>query len=270
MRKKLYFKEEVANMAVIAIANQKGGVGKTTIAFNMAQVLASYGKKVLAIDNDPQGNLTSSYIGNGKKLLADIMGIYEGKKVAPQNVGENIDLIGATIQLARVAEGDFELIYKLREALEEEHGGFSSYDFIIIDCLPSFGYLHMAGLNAADYVLIPVKLAPYALAGLKDLFETLKKTKKRLNPSLSVLGIVMNLVDGRKIIMERELQHVLKETYGELVFDCIIHKRTRIEESPGFQKGIIDYEPRGLPAEEFRVFTKEVIDRIRKHSRGGE
>lgn len=252
-------------MTKIAIANQKGGVGKTTIAFNLAKLLAARKYKVLAIDNDPQGNLTTSLLQDQGEIAANILDAYEEKPIAPQQVAKNLHLVGADISLARVAEGDFEIIFRLKEAIDTVADGF---EFVVIDCLPSFGYMHMAALNAADYVLIPVKVAPYALRGMKDLFSTIDKAKKRLNPELKNLGIVLNQVDGRKPIMERELESVLRETYGNLVFKSKLNKRVKVEESPAFQKSIIEYEPKGLSAREFKAFAKELMKRINSSDGG--
>src|SRR5947207_10249858 len=153
-------------MSIIAIANQKGGTGKTTITFNLAKGLAEKGYSVLAIDNDPQGNLTGAFLEDQTKLEADVLHFYEDHhNVSPQQVGRNLSLIGANIQLSKVADGSFEVIYKLKEGIEGIKG---KYDFVLIDCLPSFGYLNMASLNAAKYVLVPTKPAPFALMGLKD------------------------------------------------------------------------------------------------------
>ena len=252
-------------MPIIAIANQKGGVGKTTIAFNLAKLLAARKHKVLAIDNDPQGNLTTSLLEEQGNIRANILDAYEEKGVTPQQMTKNLFLVGADISVARVAESDFEIIFRLREAISQIGEGF---DFIIIDCLPSFGYMHMAALNAADYVLIPIKAAPYALRGMTDLFATIEKAKKRLNPNLKNLGIVLNQVDGRKPVMERELEAVLRETYGDLVFKAKLNKRVKVEESPAFQKSIIEYEPKGLSAKEFKAFANELMLRIKDN--GGQ
>jgi len=250
-------------MITIAVANQKGGVGKTTLSFNLAQILSKKkGMKVLAVDNDPQGNLTSSFLDENTPLQADILEAYEKETLATQRISGSLSLVGSNIKLARVAEGDFDIIFRLKEALGKMNGDF---DYTIIDCLPSFGYLHMAALNAADYVLIPVKPAPYALAGMSDLFNTIEKVKKRgLNENLNVLGIVINQVDGRKPVMEREMEEVLRENYGDLVFTTKIRKRVKVEESPAFQQPITEYEPNGDSAKEFKKLAGELLKRIEK------
>jgi len=137
------------------------------------------------------------------------------------------------------------------------------YDFVIIDCLPSFGHMHLAALIAADYAMIPVKPSPYGLHGIRDLLETVQKARDRLNPSLSVLGIVISLVDSRKLVMEREIEDGLRETYGKLLFETRLSKRVKVEESPGFQSSIFEYEPKGASAEEFNAFIKEFLIRIK-------
>ena len=249
-------------MITIAVANQKGGVGKTTIAFNLAHNLAAKRKTVLAIDNDPQGNLTSSFLENPEELRnnQNILGAYDGIPLSPINISKGLGFLGTGITLAAVAERSFEIIYSLKEAVEPLG---SKYDYCIIDCLPSFGYLHLAALNAADYVLIPVKPAPYALAGMNDLFGTIEKCKKRFNPELKVLGIVINQVDGRRPNIEREMEEALRDTYGELVFKGKINKRVKIEESPAFQKPIAKYAPKGKSALEFKAVTNEMMRRIK-------
>jgi len=202
-------------MIKLAIANQKGGVGKTTIAFNLAQILAERrGTKVLAIDNDPQGNLTSSFLENPSELKGNIFNAYEEKDLEPERISKSLDFLGSNISLAPVAERDFQIIFRLKESIEKLQNtpSLKTYDYVVIDCLPSFGHLHLAALNAADYVVVPVKPSPYALAGMKDLFDTIKRIKKYFNPNIQVLGIIINQVDGRKLVMEREMEEALRES----------------------------------------------------------
>lgn len=248
-------------MITIAVANQKGGVGKTTLSFNLAQILAGRkGIKVLAIDNDPQGNLTSSFVENPASVTTNVLAAYNDRPVQPEWVTGSLAFLGADITLAPVAERDFQVVFKLKETLEVMDGQF---DYCIIDCLPSFGHLHLAALNAADYVLIPVKLAPYALAGMNDLFKTLEKARKYFNPKLKPLGIVINQFDGRRPIMERELEESLRGTYSGMVFKAKINRRVRVEESPVFQKPITRYDPKGPAAREFRAMASELLRRLK-------
>ena len=137
------------------------------------------------------------------------------------------------------------------------------FDYVIIDSLPSFGHLHLATLTAADHVLIPVKPAPYSLAGLKDLLKTIERAKKYFNPSLNILGIVINQVDGRNLVLEREMEKTVRETYKDLVFKARIRKRVSIEESPAFQKSITAYAPKSQPSKDFISLTREVLGRIK-------
>ena len=257
-------------MIKLAIANQKGGVGKTTIAYNLAQILAGKrATKVLAVDNDPQGNLTYSFLEDPAELKVNILSAYVGNPVTPEQVTKNLFLLGSSIALASVAERDFQVIFKLKEFLETLAQESPAYDYCIIDCLPSFGHLHLAALNAADYVLIPVKPAPYALSGLKDLFDTIDKARNYFNPALKVLGIILNQVDGRKPVMEREMEEVLRDTYGDLVLKCKINKRVKIEESPAFQQPITDYAPKGPSADELKKITNEIVWRIKNDRKNG-
>jgi chromosome partitioning protein len=252
-------------MVTIAVANQKGGVGKTTIAFNLAQILAvQYRKNILAVDNDPQANLTSSFLEKPIESKANVITAYGKEPLMPQQISRSIKLLGSDTNLAAVAERDFSVIFRLKESLKTLQTDLDSkdFDFIIIDCLPSFGHLHLAALNAADYVLIPVKPAPYALAGMKDLFDTIRKAKKYFNENLKILGIIINQADGRKPIIEREMEKVLREAYGELVFKTKINKRVKLEESPAFQQSITQYSPKGPAAKEFEALTAEILQRL--------
>lgn len=245
----------------IAVINQKGGVGKTTITFNLAKGLAEKDSRVLVIDNDPQGNLTGAFLNDPTKLKANVLDLYSSErvKITPERINENLFLIGSNIHLSKISDGEFDIIFRLKEGLETIKQG---YDFILIDCLPAFGYLNMAALNAADFVLIPTKPAPFALAGLKDLLSTIGKVKKRINPDLRVLGIVLNLIEGRKTTIADELERVLRDEYGSLIFTTKLNKGVKMEESPTFCQSIMEYDPSGKLAGQFQSLLDEFIQRI--------
>ena len=245
----------------ISIINQKGGVGKTTITFNLAKGLAGKGYKVLVIDNDPQGNLTGALLDDPTAMKANVLGLYdpEQDKITPEKINDKLFLIGADIHLSKVSDSEFDIIFRLKEGLEKLK---QDYDFVLIDCLPAFGFLNMAALNAADFVLIPTKPAPFALAGLKDLLGTVKKVQKRLNQNLQVLGIVLNLIEGRKTTMAEELEKVLRDEYKDLIFTTKLNKGVKMEESPTFSQSIMEYDPQGKLAGQFENLLDEFIQRI--------
>lgn len=188
------------------------------------------------------------------------MDIYQNEnfRVKPEKITENLFLIGATIHLAKIADNDFDIIFRLAEGIENLQ---TEFDFVIVDCQPSFGYLNMAALNAANHVLIPAKPAPFALSGMKDLFDTIDKAKRRLNHTLRVLGIVLNLVEGKRTSIGSELETVLRENYSDLVFDSVITKGVKLEESPAFSQSIMEYDPRGKQASQFNQFLDEFLKR---------
>ena len=256
-------KEGEVCMKIVSINNQKGGVGKTTLSFNLIKGLAAAGYRTLAIDNDPQGNLTSCFLENELSLTANVMDIYSGQIVKPHNISEGLDLIGADINLARVAEQDFEIIFKLKEGIVPL---IKNYDFAIIDCLPSLGYLSTAALNASDLVLIPTKPTQFGLSGMTDLLSIIEKTKSRLNGNLNLLGIVLNLVENTVIC--KEFQAVLRKAYGEKVFETEINKSVKIEESPTVNQSIVEYEPQSKSAAQFKAFTAEFINKVKDAGNG--
>lgn len=244
---------------VICVSNQKGGVGKTSIAFNLAKIVSEEeGFKILAIDNDHQANFTCSFVEDPDTLQADILALYNEQPVIPQTITPNLDLIGSSLDLAMITDKGFDVIYRLKEGLSTLK---DKYDFTIIDCHPDFGYLHMAALTVSDYVLIPTKASPYAIRGLKILFDTVEKAKRRLNEHLSVIGIIINLMERTSIA--KDIEAALRNQYGDTVFRTVISKAVRVEESPAFLKSITEYEPVSKPADQFRAFVKEFLGRIK-------
>jgi chromosome partitioning protein len=246
---------------IISVINQKGGVGKTTISFNLAKGLAKKNLKILIIDNDPQGNLTCALLDDPTKMKADVINFYHNKAelVKPENIDENLDFIGANIHLSKISDSRLDEAYLLQEGLEPL---VKIYDYIIIDCNPSLGALNMAALIPTDYVLIPIKPAPFAIIGLHDLFETVNRIKKRINKKLKILGIIINDVNGRKTIIEEEVETVLRNDYSDLVFNTIIPHSISMVESPTMQKSIMEYDPRGKQAKQFSKFVVELMERL--------
>lgn len=248
----------------VAVANQKGGVGKTTISMNLATGLANKGYKTLAIDNDPQGNLTAYFLENHTtSLKSHVVDLYDGHAVEPQEIKENLFLYGADKNLSRIPERGMDAVYGLKEGLEPINGHF---DFTIIDCLPGLENLLLSSLTAADRVLVPLEPAPFPVLGLGDLIDTIEKTKKRLNGSLEILGIIFNKVDSHTIVMERDIIETLEKIYGDLLFKTKIFKRIKVSESTGFQSSIFDWDKNGFSDKNFREFVNE----FEKKCKGGE
>lgn len=247
---------------VIAVTNQKGGVGKTTTAVNLSACLAVQGKKVLLLDTDPQGNATSG-IGLEKRELKFC--IYDAlinemplQRIICKSQIEGLDVVPATIQLAGA---EIELVstisreVRLRSVLEEVR---EAYDYIIIDCPPSLGLLTLNALSAADTVLVPIQCEYYALEGLGQLTNTINLVKKHLNSKLVLEGVLLTMYDSRTNLSAQVAEEVRKH-FGSKVFKAVIPRNVRLSEAPSYGQPIITYDERSKGAETYRELAKEVI-----------
>ena len=249
---------------VIAVANQKGGVGKTTTTINLSASLAEAGKHVLVADMDPQGNTSS---GLAVKKDRDEYGIYEVliefcsvEDAMIRDQLPNLDILPATVDLSGA---EVELInmeensYRLRNAIEKVR---DDYDYVLIDCPPSLSLLTVNALAAADSVLVPIQCEYYALEGLSQLIHTIKLIKERLNPELDIEGIVFTMYDSRTRLSEQVVRNV-KENIDQMVFETIIPRNVRLAEAPSYGLPINIYDSRSTGAESYRALARELIEK---------
>ena len=249
---------------IIAIANQKGGVGKTTTCMNVASFAALMGKKVLAVDIDPQGNCSTGLGIDKSNLKASVYTVLAGETdpkaaIVPTVVEgldiipSNIDLAGAEVELVAVEERE-QVLKKALNSLRND------YDYIFIDCPPSLGLLTVNALASADSILIPIQGEFFALEGLSQLLNTIKLAKKFLNPSLSIEGVVLTMYDGRSKLVQSVADEILK-FFGNKVFATKIPRNVRLGEAPSFGLPIAFYEPRSMGAIAYKGLTEELFIR---------
>lgn len=252
---------------IIAIANQKGGVGKTTTAINLAAACALEGKKVLLIDLDPQANSSLSFIdpasvdGGAYELCTETT--EPAEKFIYRTELLNLDIVPAKINMAKLEAklvGDFDAIFRLRDRLEPIR---QNYDIIFFDTPPTLGLITVNSLVAATHVLIPIQSSYFALEGTDDLLETIEKVRSRPNPDLTVLGVLVTLFDRRTAISKDVNEHIRK-VFGTAAFDTTITRSVRLEESPAHKKTIFTYAPKSSGAAEYSKLSKEVLKRAEK------
>jgi len=248
---------------IIAITNQKGGVGKTTTAINLSAAIAALGKKVLLVDIDPQGNATSGVGQSGvdtNNIYDVLIGEAEAKEAIVHTGFDALDLIPTAIELAgaeieMVGMDDREQL--LKKALDSIR---SSYDYIFIDCPPSLSLLTINSLTAADSVLIPIQCEYYALEGLGQLLNTVKLMRRKLNPDLGITGVLLTMFDSRTNLCAQVVQEVRAHFTNE-VFETMIPRNVRLSEAPSYGLPIHRYDARCIGAKAYAELAKEVIDR---------
>lgn len=252
---------------IISVANQKGGVGKTTTTVNLGACLASLGKKVLLVDMDAQGNATSGVGIRKPDVTRDIYDVLVNELPIDEATliteHENLSIVPATLQLAG-AEIELTSMMARESRLKGSLAEVSSqYDYILIDCPPSLGHLTINSFTASDSILIPVQCEYYALEGLSQLLNTVRLVQKHFNPELEIEGVLLTMYDARTNLGNEVVEEVRKY-FREKVYETIIPRNIRLSEAPSHGKPIIDYDPRSRGSEVYQALAKEVVSREEK------
>lgn len=257
-------KHVVGQTKVMAIINQKGGVGKSTTAINLSAALGELGKQVLLVDLDPQGN-SSSGLGIEKSQVHNcvydvLLNDVAIEDVIIPDVGEGLDLVPATINLAGA---EVELVSEMarENRLKDAVGSLrGKYDYVFIDCPPSLGLLTVNALVAADKLLIPIQCEFYALEGVTKLLDSMKRVKTRLNPTLDIFGVLLTMYDGRTTLSRQVVEEV-RSYFGKTVFTTLIPRTVKLSEAPSFGQPITQYDLSGKGAQSYVNLAKEVVQR---------
>jgi chromosome partitioning protein len=252
-------------MRIFCVANQKGGVGKTTTAVNLAAGLAQVGQRVLVVDLDPQGNAT---MGSGVDkraleltvydVLLESAGIADARRRSPQGgydvLGANRELAGAEVELVELERREKRLKLALAAVKAE-------YDFVLIDCPPSLSLLTLNGLCAAHGVIVPMQCEYFALEGLSDLVNTIKQVHANLNAELQIIGLLRVMFDPR-ITLQQQVSEQLKSHFGEKVFNTVIPRNVRLAEAPSYGQPGVTFDPSSKGAQAFVEFARELVKRL--------
>ncbi len=264
IKEKAPVKHVVGQTKVMAIINQKGGVGKSTTAINLSAALGELGKQVLLVDLDPQGN-SSSGLGIEKSQVHNcvydvLLNDVPIEDVIIPDVSEGLDLVPATINLAGA---EVELVSEMarENRLKDAVGSLrGKYDYVFIDCPPSLGLLTVNALVAADKLLIPIQCEFYALEGVTKLLDSMKRVKTRLNPTLDIFGVLLTMYDGRTTL-SRQVAEEVRGYFGKTVFAALIPRTVKLSEAPSFGQPITQYDPSGKGAQSYMDLAKEVVQR---------